>query len=206
MTMRLTGGMHKGRQLKTLPEGPGYRPAMARVREALFSMLQAKGVQWDTARVLDLFAGSGSLGFEALSRGAPVVWFMENNPGAVKLIAGNAVALDIEEYRYRVLAGDLLKELRRAPKASFNLAFIDPPYGKNVFLPTLHALLNRTRGDWLEPESLVVAETAIAMKLDPENIHPQLTLLTHRNYGQTRITIWQTIQSASPSTPAPSTP
>ena len=203
MTMRLTGGEHKGRQLKTLPKGPGYRPAMARVREALFSMLQARGVQWRTARVLDLFAGSGSLGFEALSRGAPVVWFLENNPGAVKLISGNAVTLDIEEHRYRVLHNDLLKELRRPPKAPFNLAFIDPPYGRNVFLPTLRALLNK---GWLEPESLVVAETAIAMKLDPENTHPLLTLLTDRKYGQTRITIWQTIPSASPSTPAPSTP
>ena len=83
--LRITAGAFKGRVLKTA-EGPGYRPATALVREALFSMLEARGCVFSETMALDLFAGSGSLGFEALSRGAKAAWFVENDARAAALI------------------------------------------------------------------------------------------------------------------------
>lgn len=74
--MRIVGGQFKGRSIKT-GEGPGYRPATMKVRESIFSMLQARGVVFASVRVIDMFAGSGSLGIECLSRGAEDVWFVE---------------------------------------------------------------------------------------------------------------------------------
>lgn len=114
--MRIIAGQYKGRSLKTTT-GPGFRPAMGKVREALFSMLEARGVDWPEARVLDLFAGSGSLGFEALSRGAAKVGFVEAASYAVKVIEANAGLLDVERERIAVWREDALKLLSRRPEA-----------------------------------------------------------------------------------------
>ena len=83
--MRIIAGALGGRNLKTV-EGPGYRPATAKVREAIFSMLSSRGVVWSGLRVLDLFAGSGGIGIEALSRGAGFAVFVEQNPKAAEII------------------------------------------------------------------------------------------------------------------------
>ena len=83
--MRIIGGQYKGRSIKTC-EGPGYRPATSKVRESIFSMLMARGVDFSEARVVDMFAGSGSLGIECLSRGAPEAWFIEKSNKASALI------------------------------------------------------------------------------------------------------------------------
>ena len=86
--MRIISGRLGGRTLKTV-EGEGYRPAMSKTREALFSMLAARGLVWSTARVLDLFAGSGSLAFEAISRGAPHALLVENSVQAMRCLQAN---------------------------------------------------------------------------------------------------------------------
>lgn len=124
--MRIIAGAYGGRLLKTV-EGPGYRPAMSRVRESLFSMLSSRGVVWAGSRVLDLFAGSGSLAFEALSRGADEAWFVELNAKAAACIEKNATSLGIEPQRWRVLAEDITKVLGRRAAAPFDVVFIDPP-------------------------------------------------------------------------------
>ncbi len=87
--MKIIAGALKGRTLKTLTGPAGYRPAMGKVRESLFSLLEARGVIWAESIVLDLFAGSGSLAFEAVSRGAKKAYFVEKDAKASACIAQN---------------------------------------------------------------------------------------------------------------------
>ena len=122
--MRLISGKYGGRTLRTTV-GEGYRPATARLREALFSMLEARGLVWDNLFALDLFAGSGSLGFEALSRGALSTLFVETNPKAAELIQKNAQLLEIEPNAARVTTDPVAKVLGRRPVNQFGLVFIE---------------------------------------------------------------------------------
>lgn len=184
--MRIIAGAYGGRTLKTV-EGPGYRPAMSRVRESLFSMLESRGVVWSSCRVLDLFAGSGSLAFESLSRGAEEAWFVELNPKAAACIEKNAATLGVDDARWRVLAEDITKVLGRRAAAGFDVIFIDPPYGEARLLPTLRLVL---KNRWLVEGGLVAAEVERGLKFDASTVHPELELLVDRNYGQTRIVIW----------------
>lgn len=199
--MRLIAGEYGGRGVRTV-EGPGYRPATSKVRQAVFSMLEARGVSWEGLRVLDLFAGSGSLAFEALSRGAAEAWLLDKNPRAVAAIKGTIADLKIAPARVRVLPGDLLKTLARPAADSFHLVFVDPPYGQDLLIPALEKAL---AGGYVAPGGLVLAE--VEARLDvagriPSQLIPQADKL----YGQTRILLWQHTIPDSPSTPAPSTP
>ena len=182
--MRIIAGAYKGRELRTVT-GPGYRPAMGKVREALFSMLEARGVIWGAARVLDVFAGSGSLGFEALSRGAPEALFMEKDAAAAACLRKNAERLGCAD-RCRVLAGDAVRGLVRRPEAPFDVVFVDPPYGQDLFVPALKNLL---RQGWLAENGWLIAEVEPGLALRP-NATAGLTEITERLYGQTRILIW----------------
>ncbi|MDR2892358.1 MAG: 16S rRNA (guanine(966)-N(2))-methyltransferase RsmD [Deltaproteobacteria bacterium] len=184
--MRIIAGEYRGRQLKTTT-GPGYRPAMGKVRGALFSMLEAKGFIWSETRVLDLFAGSGSLGFEALSRGASKVAFVESMPQAAALIRENAQKLDIAPSRFHVFQDEVGKLLNRPPLDPFEIVFIDPPYGKNLLSPAIKALL---RKGWLAPGGVINAEVESGLKFDPAAAHPELDVLADRSYGQTRVILW----------------
>jgi 16S rRNA (guanine966-N2)-methyltransferase len=201
MSMRVIAGTYGGREIRTV-EGPGYRPATAKVRQAVFSMLEARGVDWSCARVLDLFAGSGSLGIEALSRGAQTVWFVEKNPRAADCLRGTLRDLRVPESCFRVFQADLLKLLARPAKEAFDVLFIDPPYGLDLLPP---ALLKAVRGDWIAPEAFVLAEVEARADL-AGNVPAQLIPQTDRLYGQTRIILWQNKIPDSPSTPAPSIP
>jgi len=207
--LRITAGAFKGRVLKT-GEGEGYRPATAKVREALFSMLDARGAAWPDCMVLDLFAGSGSLGFEALSRGARTAWFVEQDARAASLIKKNAASLGLDPGRAVVLGKDIHQVLSRRVELAappFQVVFIDPPYGRGMLQ---RAAKNLLKHQWPAPGALVLAEVEGSMELDPEHLHPALELEADRRYGQSRIVIWrtteQTAEKTSPSTPAPSTP
>lgn len=203
--LRITAGTFKGRVLKT-GDGPGYRPATALVREALFSMLEARGHVWTETLVLDLFAGSGSLGFEALSRGARGVWFVEQDKKAAQLIRDNAAQLGIEPHRVTVLCKDIFAVLPRREGFQpplFPLVFVDPPYGKGYLMRSLKQLL---QFGWATPGGTVVAEVEAGLDLDPEAPLPGLALQADRRYGQTRILLWNTPATILPSTPEPSTP
>ena len=184
--MRIFSGMYKGRSLKTTT-GPGFRPAMGKVREALFSMLEAQGVDWSETRVLDLFAGSGSLGFEALSRGAAKVCFVESAPYATKVIAQNAELLGVEESRIDIRKGQAGKVLANRPVHPYNVVFIDPPYEMNVLGNTLNSLL---KNYWVLPDAIINAEVESHLPFAPEKTHPKLTPLADRSYGQTRVILW----------------
>lgn len=188
--MRIIAGAYKGRSLKTTT-GPGFRPAMGIVRESLFSMLESRGVDWEQSRVLDLFAGGGSLGFEALSRGAAHVCFVESASYAAKVIAANAALLGVEEARISIrqeLAG---KVLGRPALLPYQVVFIDPPYQLNVLGQTLTALL---KNGWATNGAIVNAEVEARLRFDPEKAHPNLELVADRSYGQTRVILWNVNQ------------
>lgn len=183
--MRIISGAFKGRSILTLP-GPVYRPATSRVREALFSILSSRGVSWEGGRVLDCFAGSGSLGIEALSRGAGQVWFMEKNRKAAGLIKKNICLLNIDPGRYRILCRDLFVLLKNPPAEGFDLIFIDPPYGKGLLLPVLELV---SSGGWLADKGLVAAEVEAGLGLEDLELSG-LELVVKKVYGQTRIYLW----------------
>ncbi|GAB6057393.1 16S rRNA (guanine(966)-N(2))-methyltransferase RsmD [Desulfonatronum parangueonense] len=222
--MRIIAGHWKGRRIKTT-EGEGYRPAMGRVREAVFSMLSSRGVQWEDARVLDVFAGSGSLGWEALSRGAREVCFIESNPKALHLLREQASSFSRPGQIVRVLPGDALRILAAPPKSSdkrafrysddgptgearpdqgYDVLFFDPPYGRD-FLGQAIALAHAN--GWVAPEALVCVEVEADADVTQIKL-PEYELETDRLYGQTRIILWKKIiaRNGSPSIPAPSIP
>lgn len=185
--MRIIAGEFKGRRLKTT-SGPGYRPAMSKVRQAIFSMLEARGVVWETARVLDIFAGSGSLGFEALSRGAPFACFVEAEKKAASLIEENAGKLGLDAGRYRVRRQEARVFLATRDMEPFTVLFIDPPYRGN-FLPA--SITGVLRNGWLAEGGVVNAEIEKGMPIDPATDFPPLTCVADRTYGQTRVVLWK---------------
>jgi 16S rRNA (guanine966-N2)-methyltransferase len=183
--MRIISGQFGGRKIKTV-SGPGYRPATSKVRQAVFSMLESRGVNWEGARVLDLFAGSGSLGLEALSRGAAEAWFVEKNRKAAEVIVENVKLLGVT-HSCRILAKELFAVIDKAAPIPFDVVFIDPPYGQNLLGPAMKGVLEN---NWLSGQGVLVAETEASMELDG-SIAGTLEPLIEKMYGQTRIRVWK---------------
>ena len=170
--MRVVAGQLKGRRLQA-PKGRRTRPTADRVREAVFSMLgDVSG-----ARVLDLFAGSGALGIEALSRGAAKVVFVERDPRAAAIIHRNLDALGLDQ---PVRRQDALRFLAR-PEETFDLVFADPPYDS---ASRLAGPLSDALPAVLSKGARIVTESD---KRDPLEL--LLPLLVERVYGDTRIAI-----------------
>ena len=192
--MRIIAGEFRGRTLKTTVGKAGYRPATGRVREALFSMLEARGLVWPECSVLDLFAGSGSLAFEAASRGARRICLVEHSAGAVNCLEQNAAGFGLCAPRCRIVREDVLRLLARRNRQGqtdseerFDLVFVDPPYGMQLVPAVLSAIAH---GRWLAPEAFVLAEVETPARFD-ENAHEGLACISKREYGQTRIVLWQ---------------
>ncbi|WP_432736801.1 16S rRNA (guanine(966)-N(2))-methyltransferase RsmD [Maridesulfovibrio sp. FT414] len=185
--MRLISGKYGGRVIKTA-SGPGYRPATSKVRQAIFSMLESRGVEWEGLRVADMFAGSGSLAIESLSRGAAFALFVEKNGRAASLISDNLRDLGASSREYRVLKTDLFNVLSKAPDKPYDLIFIDPPYGYDLLPKALDAALEK---GWLSENGFVLAE--VEDKVEPPRSEQvdRLELLVNKLYGQTRILLWQ---------------
>jgi 16S rRNA (guanine(966)-N(2))-methyltransferase RsmD len=176
--MRVIAGHLGARRLKA-PAGKGVRPTSDRVREALFAMLG----ELDGASVLDLFAGSGALGIEALSRGAAGVVFVERDAAAVAVLKENLKTLQIEPGEAEVRRADALGALRiaGARKETYDLVFIDPPYGQaREWAPRLQTLLPPL----LSPAARVVVESDRRAPLEL-----QAPLERERRYGDTLIRI-----------------
>jgi 16S rRNA (guanine966-N2)-methyltransferase len=176
--MRVIAGRFGGRRLKA-PTGTITRPTSDRVREALFSMLG----QVDGCHILDLFAGSGALGIEALSRGARRAVFVERNARAVAVLRANLAALALADNVAQVRQVDALAALHSARQSAetYDLIFIDPPYRQaRAWASELTAILPPL----LSPAARVVVESAIRAPLElPLEIERQ------RRYGDTSITI-----------------
>lgn len=183
--MRLISGEYKGRILKT-GKGPGYRPATGKVRESLFSMLESRLPEWPRMNVLDVFAGSGSLGLETLSRGAGSALFIEKSFKACAIIKENISRLGISRKRAQVLKTDALSFLSRPGEISFDLVFIDPPYGMDMVLPAINMLMD---SNLLNENGLISVEVEGSLSVDTQ-FNPDLQLFKDRSFGQTRILIW----------------
>ena len=154
--MRIVGGRFRGRTLAA-PKSQAIRPTADRLRESLFNILaHAYGDPLEGARVLDLFAGTGALGFEALSRGAAFVLFVDDGAEARALLRGNVEALGAGGAT-KVYRRDATKLGPASPMEPFSLAFLDPPYGKGQ---AERALTSAREGGWFAPDALIVVEEA----------------------------------------------
>jgi len=181
--LRIVAGRLKGRPI-TAPEGQGTRPTSDRARQAIFNVLEhaawAEGLRG--ARIMDLFAGSGALGFEAMSRGAAFCLFVETDEAARGAIRENADAFGIMGATrvHRRSAIDLGVRPGSDWEA-FDLAFLDPPYGKGMGEQALARLID---GNWLSPKALVVFERGAD---EPEINTPGYERLDTRDYGAARV-------------------
>ena len=181
--MRIVAGEFRGRTLAALgkgDEGAHLRPTADRVREALFNMLAGGrfGEPFGGAFVLDLFAGTGALGLEALSRGAEQVTFVDDGRVAQGLIKSNVAALAVRE-RVRLLTCSALR--LPVTETAATLVFLDPPYGKGL---GARALASARAAGWIAPGTLVVWEEN-AEQAAPDGF----ALLETRSYGDTVVTV-----------------
>ncbi len=187
--MRIVGGRLKGRMLSA-PSSCAIRPTSERLRESIFDILEHRFPgHIEGARVVDLFAGTGALAIEALSRGARFALFVDNGAEARALLRGNVETLALGGVT-RIWRADATK-LGSAPAGGpFALAFVDPPYGQGLSAPALGSLI---RGGWLDPNALCVVEEAANTEIAAP---VGLALIDERVYGDTKIMIFQT--SAAP--------
>ena len=178
--MRIISGQLRGRKLKSVP-GRSTRPTADRIRESLFNIL---GPKPQGAHVLDLYAGTGALGIEALSRGAELAVFVESAARALSVLNDNLQRLNLEQ-RSRVLRWDITKNLnclQPYPQA-FDLIFMDPPYSRHLIPPTLDHL---RKSGALNVEALIIIEHASAERF--ETAPAGLMRIDERRYGTTQLT------------------
>ncbi|WP_313573898.1 16S rRNA (guanine(966)-N(2))-methyltransferase RsmD [Brevundimonas sp.] len=191
--MRIVAGQYRGRAIVT-PEGQNTRPTSDRARQAIFNVLEhapwAEGLH--EARVIDLYAGSGALGFEALSRGAAFCLFVDTDDGARGAIRENMDAYGLfgRCRVHRRSATDMGPRPGSAGEA-FTLAFLDPPYAKGLGEQTLARLLE---GDWLAPGAIVVFERGSD---EPEIDTPGYERLDARDYGAARVLFLRALEAST---------
>ncbi len=181
--MRVIAGTSRGRRL-TLFEGRDVRPTPDRVREALFSILQSKLGSFTNLRVLDLFAGSGALAIEALSRGATSACMVDKAHASEKIIRENLDRCKLSD-KAKVIIRDALQTLAEFSPCSFDLIFLDPPYGQEL---AEHALVEIDRLGILNQDGIICAETGINEIL-PESVG-RLQRIDQRRYGTIMINFY----------------
>lgn len=189
--MRIIAGIAKSRRLKSV-RGQQVRPTSDRVKESVFSIL---GNSILDARVLDIFAGTGNLGLESLSRGASFAVFIDNDSRSIKVIQENITALGFENLSQVIQAEaaltlkriqQLAVRVQKAENTGFDLVFIDPPYLQNLEVPTIEALIALTL---LNKNAMVVVEHHKKTEL-PEQIL-NLNKIRQQKYGDTIVTFYQ---------------
>ena len=155
-SVRIIAGHLRGSKL-AVADRPGLRPSSDRVRETLFNWLQSVT---PGARVLDLFAGTGALGFEAASRGAARVQMVERDPVLAEALRANAARLKVGQARVEV--ADALAWLQRPPAEAFDLVLVDPPFDADLWEPALSRL-----GPWLAPGAWIYVESPVRTRPAP---------------------------------------
>ncbi len=180
--MRVIGGELRGRRL-LVPPGRQIRPTSDRVREAIFDIL---GPTWNFRRVLDLFAGTGSLGIEALSRGSEEVVFVEQGKVALHCLRRNLRDLGLKS-RSWVLPLEVKRGIAvlAEKKERFDLVFLDPPYGKGLVVKTIEEAIRR---GIISPSGIIVAEHS------PREViflHKGTVYIQQRRYGDTTVSFFQ---------------
>ena len=184
--MRIIGGKFSGRTIIS-PDGQGTRPTTDRTRESLFNILAHRDdFSFEGARVIDLFAGSGALGFEAMSRGAEWCLFVETEAAARGAIRDNIEALGLfGSTRLHRRSATTLGPKPAGVGPPFTLAFLDPPYRKDLAPPAMRTLKS---GDWLANGALVIVEQA---KDEAPAEADGFTEVDRRLYGDTQIGIYR---------------
>ncbi len=179
--MRIIGGKLKGKKLAMI-NGISIRPTADRVRESIFNILGESVIE---ATVLDLFAGSGAYGIEALSRGAASAVFMDYSQKAISIIQKNVKSCGLEA-RVKIIRWNIIKNLNclKSLTSSFNLIFLDPPYKQNCIKP---ALLNLLRNGSIEKGACIVVEHSYHEPI-PENLL-SIKLTDQRRYGKRLVSL-----------------
>ncbi len=182
--MRIIGGKYKGKRIKSLPKREDtklLRPTTDRVKESVFSILNnyLEGV-----RFLDLFAGTGNVGIEALSRGAGKVVFVENNRKFCKLIGENLKNLQVERDRYEIICDDYVNALKKLARRGekFDFIYADPPYEKGFYTRIVNMVKNL---DLLDRDGLLILEEPKKAPFLPEDNE---WIVERRGYGTTLVT------------------
>ncbi len=185
--MRVIAGDLKGKKLFSV-KGLSLRPTSDRVKEAIFDILQDKVVG---KRVLDLFAGTGALGIEALSRGAEKAIFVEHNPHVLAALRRNIAECRLEK-KTEILACDVFKGIKILASRGevYDLIFIDPPYGRGLVKETLK---NLSQTSLVASDGLIIAEHSSKEDL---LIPLPWELVAHRHYGGTELSFWQSLGRA----------
>lgn len=178
--MRIISGKQRGRRLATL-EGQHSRPTSGKVKEALFSIIQ---FEIEGRKVLDLFAGSGQIGLEALSRGADSCVFVENDRRAMNIVRENAEKCGFTD-RSRFLQNDYAAVLKRTNE-KFDIIFIDPPYASSYYTNSLKLI---STFDILPPNGIIIFESNSSLELPDETETLQKSRSYH--YGRTMLTLYR---------------
>jgi 16S rRNA (guanine966-N2)-methyltransferase len=180
--MKIIAGKFKGRNIPSSKDA-SYRPSTSKFRESVFSILSSgrfKDFDMSSAKILDLFCGTGSLGLEALSRGGEYACFIDIEGAHLQSIRSFAKLVQIEDkISYMSLDASRLCKAEMV----FDLVLIDPPYKKNLIGRTLESLL---KYEWLNSSAYIIIECE---KSDDFNIPPQYQMIENRNYGKTKLVI-----------------
>lgn len=180
--MRVITGKAKGIALKT-PLGNETRPTAERVKEAVFSMLQ---FDIEGRKVLDLFAGTGQMGIEALSRGAAEAVFVDKSKDAIKLINENLQKAKLSD-KAHVFQADYLDYIKRNANKAFDIIILDPPYAKKMYAPALSAMLDALL---IKPTTIIVCESGANEIFDGNiNLKGRFNIEKQSKYSNTVITL-----------------
>jgi 16S rRNA (guanine(966)-N(2))-methyltransferase RsmD len=175
--MRVISGKYKGKNLVGF-DIDGTRPTMDRVKESMFAMIQNK---INGSIVLDLFAGSGSLGIEALSNGAKSIYFVDNNIELINIIKKNTAGMD----NVNIIKSDYKDALNNFKNIKFDIIFLDPPYKLNLINDSIKQIV---KNDLLSSNGIIVCE------YENEEIITNLELLKFRSYGNKNIKIFKSVK------------
>ena len=186
MSLRVIAGSARGLKLRSVP-GDTTRPIMDRVKEALFNII-AGDIRG--ANFLDLFAGTGSVGIEALSRGAAFAHFNDLDQRAIKTIRRNLAHTGFQS-RARVTRRRALDLLARAPDREYHFVYLAPPQYRGIWLETLAAL--DENADWHRPESLVIAQIDPS-EFDAARRFKRLVMINQRKYGRTMLVFYRFLE------------
>ena len=176
--MRVITGIARGMRLKT-PEGMDVRPTAEKIKEAMFSIVQ---FDLEDAVILDLFAGSGQLGIEALSRGASKAYFVDNSPVSIGIVKDNLTHTKLMESA--VVCNMPNSAFLRTTPAKFDIAFLDPPYEKKLIQRSLPALVEK-----MSENGIIVCEHEKGCRL-PET-EGDFKISKTYNYGQISVTVYR---------------
>jgi 16S rRNA (guanine(966)-N(2))-methyltransferase RsmD len=186
--VRIIAGSAKGRPLQNF-SGDKIRPTSDRVREAVFSILFSRIGSWQGKTVLDLYAGTGAMAIEALSRGAARAVLVEQDAAAEKLARANLQTCQLDRLASQIRGSlpGVLEQL--SPEQKFDVVFLDPPYDRELADQTLHIL---SGGDLLRPGGRICVETGSKEQLQPQ--YGNLALELERRYGSTRVSLFSTTE------------